>query len=155
MADTMADTKVATGLLSKGITFSKGVVGTGNTITYSEVPGLMECPEMGGSAEKVEVTTLADASKRYINGVVDYGDMTFKFLYDNSAETSSYRVMNTLKGVNPFKVEFPDGTSFEFTGTPTTKVDSASVNGALTFTVTIAPNSAITITNPTTTQSGT
>ena len=46
--------------------------------TYADIPNLTEVPEIGGSPEKVDVTTLADNAKRYINGIKDYGDLDFK-----------------------------------------------------------------------------
>ena len=34
---------------------------------------LQEFPDLGAAAEQVEVTTLADANRRYINGIKDFG----------------------------------------------------------------------------------
>lgn len=136
------------GLLSKDIKLS---VKTGAESQYEELPLLMEVPEMGATPEKVDVTTLADGNRKYIDGIKDYGDLAFKFLYEN-AEGSAYR---TLRGyedagtVADYKVELPDGTGFAFSGQVSTKIDSASVNAALTFTATISLNSDMTVTNPT------
>ena len=118
---------------------------------YTEIPNLQECPELGGTAEKVEVTTLADGNKKYINGIKDFGDLAFKFLYDNSTTTSNYRVVRGLEeagNVVEWKVTFPDNTEFVFSGEVTTAIDSASVNNALTFTANITLNSDIVVTNP-------
>ena len=104
------------GILSKGITLSYKSVGTED---YTLIPNLQEVPELGGSAEKVDVTTLADGNYKYINGIKDFGDLAFKFLYDNSGETSNYRVCRGLEEygiVIDWQVEFPDGTTFEFAG---------------------------------------
>lgn len=135
-----------TGILSKGIklTYEQGG-------KYVEIPDLQEVPELGGSAEKVEVTTLADGAKRYIKGIVDYGDLSFKFLYDNSSNDSSYRIMKGIEDagqVRKFKVEFPDKTSFTFSASVITKVSSAGVNGALTFTANLTLNSNIEVAHP-------
>ena len=73
------------GLLSKGITMGYDKTGAGTS--YTDLPLLMEVPEIGGTSEKVDVTVLSDAVKKYIDGIKDYGDLAFKFLYDNSAET--------------------------------------------------------------------
>ena len=100
---------------------------------------------------KVDVTTLADGNKKYINGIKDFGDLAFKFLYDNSTTTSNYRVVRGLEeagNVVDWKVTFPDNTEFAFSGEVTTAIDSASVNNALTFTATITLNSDIVVTNP-------
>lgn len=137
------------GILSKGITLS--YKGTGSS--YTVIDNLQECPELGGSAETVEVTTLADGNKKYIKGIKDFGELEFKFLYDNSGATSNYRVVKGLEDagkVVDWKVTFPDGTAFGFSGEVTTKIDGAAVNAALTFAATITLNSDITVTNPST-----
>ena len=134
------------GLLTKDIKLSYK-----NNDQYVEIANLQECPELGGTAEKVEVTTLADGNKKYINGIKDFGDLAFKFLYDNSTTTSNYRVVRGLEeagNVVDWKVTFPDNTEFMFSGEVTTAIDSASVNNALTFTANITLNSDITVTNP-------
>lgn len=134
------------GLLSKGITLSYK-----KNTTYEVIPNLQEVPELGGSAEKVDVTTLADGNYKYINGIKDFGDLAFKFLYDNAGETSNYRICRGLEEagqVVEWKVEFPDGTGFEFSGEASTVIDSAAVNAALTFTLNITLNSDIAVTNP-------
>ena len=134
------------GLLTKDIKLSYK-----KDSTYTEIANLQECPELGGTAEKVDVTTLADGNKKYINGIKDFGDLAFKFLYDNSTTTSNYRVVRGLEeagNVVDWKVTFPDNTEFMFSGEVTTAIDSASVNNALTFTANITLNSDITVTNP-------
>ena len=135
---------MAQGLLSKGIKFEYSANGT----AYTEINNLQEIPSLGGTPDKVDVTCLADGNKKYINGLVDYGDLAFKFLYDNSSETSNYRVLKGLTGINHFKITFPDNTTFEFTGECSCSLDAASVNAALTFTANIALNSEIEVTNP-------
>lgn len=136
---------MAQGLLSKGIKFEYSANGT----AYTEINNLQEIPSLGGTPDKVDVTCLADGNKKYINGLVDYGDLAFKFLYDNSSETSNYRVLKSLEGINHFKITFPDNTAFSFTGECSCSLDAASVNAALTFTANIALNSEIEVTNPT------
>ena len=137
------------GILSKGITLGYKE-GTGST--YTVIENLQECPELGGAAEKVDVTTLADGNMKYINGIKDFGDLDFKFLYDNSGATSNYRVVRGLEDggkVVDWQVTFPDGTTFDFSGEVTTAIEGAAVNAALTFTAKITLNSDIEVTNPT------
>lgn len=135
------------GLLTKGITLSYKKDGS----NYAVIANLQECPELGGTAENVEVTTLADGNKKYIKGIKDFGELAFKFLYDNSGAESNYRIVRGLEEAGnavEWKVTFPDNTSFAFSGEVTTAIDSAAVNAALTFTATITLNSDITVTNP-------
>lgn len=134
------------GILSKDITLSYK-----KDSSYVLIPNLQEVPELGGTAEKVDVTTLADGNYKYINGIKDFGDLAFKFLYDNSGETSNYRIVRGLEEsgkVVDWKVEFPDGTGFEFSGEVSTATDSQSVNSAITFTANITLNSDIVVTHP-------
>ena len=135
------------GILTKGITLSYKKDGN----NYAVIANLQECPELGGTAENVEVTTLADGNKKYIKGIKDFGELAFKFLYDNSGAESNYRVVRGLEeagNIVEWKVTFPDNTTFAFSGEVTTAIDSAAVNAALTFTATITLNSDITVTNP-------
>ena len=135
------------GILTKGITLSYKKDGN----NYAVIANLQECPELGGTAENVEVTTLADGNKKYIKGIKDFGELAFKFLYDNSGAESNYRVVRGLEeagNIVEWKVNFPDNTTFAFSGEVTTAIDSAAVNAALTFTATITLNSDITVTNP-------
>ncbi len=137
------------GLLSKDITLGYDSTGAGSSFT--DLPLLMEVPELGGEAEKVDVTVLSDPVKKYIDGIKDFGDLAFKFLYDNSDATSSYRILKGLEGQKTptkFQISIPDGTKFVFSGFVSVKLDSAAVNAALTFTATIALNSDIEVTNP-------
>lgn len=134
------------GILSKGITLSykKGQ-------DYVEITNLQEVPELGGAAERVDVTTLADANYKYINGIKDFGELAFKFLYDNSGAESNYRVLRGLEEAEEmveWKVAFPDETAFTFSGQVSTAIDSAAVNAVLTFTANITLNSDIAVQHP-------
>jgi hypothetical protein len=120
--------------------------------TFEEIDLLMEVPELGGEPEKVEVTTLKDSVKKYIPGIRDLGDLTFKFLYDNSSTTSNYRVLKGLQdAAKPveFKVTYPDKTEHAFTAYVNVKMDSGAPNAALTFTAGMSLQSDIVVTNPT------
>lgn len=139
-------------ILSKGITLSAG---------GKVIPGLLEVPDFGGSPEKIDVTTLADANRQYINGIKDYGELSFKFVYDSDAKiggasdsTSNYdylfAMINTAeaqKQPTSWKVLYPKGQSgqfgFEFEGYGSLTMDAMSVNSALTFTLTIAVTSDV------------
>ena len=134
------------GILSKDITLSYK-----KDDAYVIIPNLQEVPELGGSAEKVDVTTLADGNYKYINGIKDFGDLEFTFLYDNSGETSNYRVVRGLEDegamVN-WEVSFPDGTKFHFSGEVATATQGGDVNTALQFVATITLNSDIVVVHP-------
>lgn len=117
------------GVLSKGIKLSYGE----NVLT-----NLMEIPELGGDTEAVEITTLDDAAHMYMDGIKNYGDsLAFKFLY----EETQFATLNGLKDSQTWKVELPDGAACSFGGTCSVKLDGAAVNAALTYTLSIKPNS--------------
>ena len=124
----------------------------GASAQYTELELLMEVPELGATPEKIDVTVLTDSVKRYVNGIKDFGDLVFKFLYDNTSAASNYRVLKGLQDAETeasFKISYPDGTNHEFSATVSVKMDAGSINGALTFSCTMNVQSDITVTNPT------
>ena len=119
-------------IISKGIKLFKDEV---------ELTNLQEIPELGAEAESIEITTLADAAHIYTNGIMNYGDsLAFKFLYDKTQFASL-----TADGdeASEWKVELPDGATCEFSGTHSVKLDGVGVNAALTYTLSVKPNSAM------------
>ena len=128
-------------ILSKGITLSYGSIPSqsGGTITYTDLTDLLEIPSLGGSVEKVDVTSLADASKMYINGIIDYGDLSFKFNY----ATEQFNALAAIDGDKAWKVTLPDETVATFTGAPNVSLDGVGVGAAMTYSVSIALSSEI------------
>ena len=128
------------GTLSKGIKLSYKASG-GNAFT--DLTNLQEIPDLGGSADSVEVTTLDDSAHMYINGLKDYGDsLDFTFLYVKS----QFDTLDGLSGEIDWKVTLP-GTSAgncTFKGEPSVKLNGVGVNDALTYTLSIKPSTAIT-----------
>ena len=109
--------------------------------SYNFLALLTEVPEMGGDVDKVEVTTLTDGYKKYINGLKDMGDLQFKFLYDTSSEGSAFKVLKNFEEnetLVSFKVEYPDNTYCSFDAYVNVKVDSVSVGAVVTFTASFA-----------------
>ena len=108
---------------------------------------LMEFPDLGASAEQVDVTTLADGARRYINGIKDFGSLDFKFLYDGAAEQGAYKQLKALETANEvveFKILLPDGIALGFKGFVSVTIAGGAVGDAMTFTLTINLNSDIT-----------
>ena len=99
---------------------------------------LQEIPDLGGDVESIEITTLADAAHMYTDGIKNYGDsLAFKFLY----EATQFAALNGLSGSTEWKVELPDGEACTFSGSSSVKLDGVGVNAALTYTLSIKPNS--------------
>ena len=108
---------------------------------------LQEFPNLGGAAEQVEVTTLADGNRRYINGIKDFGSLEFTFLYDGADSQGSYQKLRAIEVAgNPveWKVTLPDSVEFTFTGQASVAINGGGVNDAITFTLTINLNSELT-----------
>lgn len=122
--------------------FFAGMAATGTKIgyksssgsSYTDIPDLLEVPEIGGEPEKIDTTTLADTVKKSVPGVKDLGDLAFKFLYD----TQMFKTLNGLKGVQSFQVTFPDKMTVTFDAIPSVKMGGAAVNGSLTYTVSMS-----------------
>lgn len=115
-------------VISKGITLSYGT---------SKLTNLQEIPDLGGDVEAIEITTLADAAHTYTDGLKNFGDsLPFKFLY----EETQFATLNGLTGSQEWKVELPDGATCTFGGTCSVKLDAVGINSALTYTLSIKPN---------------
>lgn len=133
------------GYISKGITLSYCATSSG---TFTDLSDLQEIPDLGGEVETIEITTLADAAHRYRNGLISYGDsLAFTFLY----EPTQFATLNGLTGSYYWKVGLPDGengaidTIISFSGDCSVKLNGVGTGAALTYTLSISPNSLMTI----------
>lgn len=124
---------------------------SGSPSTYTDLIGLKEIPELGVEPEKVENTCLSDKVKKYENGIGDAGDLEFKFKYENSSETSPYRVLRKAQEdgeVLSFEETLPDGTKFNWDAQVSVKLGGGGVNGVIEFTLKMALQSEITVVDP-------
>lgn len=118
---------------------------------YTDLTGLKEIPELGEDPEKVENSGLADKVKQYEYGIGDAGDLTYKFKYENTSETSPYRVMRkaaATKEVLSFCETLPDNTKYEYDAQVSVKRSGGGVNGVMKFDLNMALQSEITTTDP-------
>ena len=118
---------------------------------YTDLTGLKEIPELGEDPEKVENSGLADKVKQYEYGIGDAGDLTYKFKYENTSETSPYRVMRkaaATKEVLSFCETLPDNTKYEYDAQVSVKRSGGGVNGVMEFDLNMALQSEITTTDP-------
>lgn len=115
--------------ISKGITLKVG---------DKLLTNLQEIPELGGTAESIEITTLADAAHMYTDGILNYGDsLAFKFLY----EKEQFNELAALSGSQNIVVSLPNNATCTFSGTCSVKLDAVGVNAALTYTLSVKPDS--------------
>ena len=124
-------------VISKGITLSYKAGAAGD---FVELTNLQEIPELGGDVEAIEITTLADEAHMYTDGIKNYGDsLAFKFLY----EDEQFTTLNGLTGASQWKVTLPDGTTCTFGGSSSVKLAGAGISTAITYTLSIKPNTAM------------
>ena len=125
-------------VISKGITLSYK---TSSGSSYTALTDLQEIPELGGDSEAIEITTLDDAAHMYTDGILNYGDsLAFIFLY----KKEQFTTLQGLEGSIDWKVTLPDSTACTFSGTSSVKLAGVGVNAALTYTLSIKPNSSMT-----------
>ena len=120
-------------VISKGITLSYK-----NAQAFVELTNLQEIADLGGEKESIEVTVLSDTAHKYTDGLINYGDnLPFKFLY----EKEQFNTLNGLEGEQEWQVALPDGATCTFSGSCSVKLDGVGVAAALTYTLSIKPNS--------------
>lgn len=140
---------MAYGKLTKG--FKLSYKASSSATSYTELLNLQTVPDIGGTAESVEVTTFDDEAHMYIAGLLSYGDsIDFGFLHDKT----QFQTLQALEGEIEWKLEIPDGDStatpevanstVTFKGEPTVRMDGKTYNEALTYTLSIKPTSSLT-----------
>lgn len=126
---------MANAVISKGITL--GYM-QGEGPEYTPLTNLQEIPDLGGTTEAIDITTLADPAYVYTDGIKDYGDsLEFTFLY----EATQFTTLNGLTESVGWKVTLPDKTTCTFTGKASVKLSGVGVNAALTYVLAIRPDS--------------
>ena len=130
------------GILTKGITLSYKATSGGSG--YTVLTNLMEIPEIGnGEKEMIDVTVLTDEVKKSIAGLGDSAQtLGFKFLY----EQEQFQTLAAMNTSMEWKVSMPGEAAIAatFTATPAVRFDSAAPNAALTYTLNLSVESAIT-----------
>lgn len=120
-------------MISKGIKLSYK-----KESQFVDLTDLQEIPDLGGTVESVEITTLADAAHKYEEGLISYGDtLSFKFLYAKE----QFNALDALDAECEWKVTLPDASTCTFSGKGSVKLDGVGVNAALTYTLNIKPAS--------------
>lgn len=124
---------------------------TGSTTAYTDLPGLKEIPDMGEDPTWVDNTCLTDDHMQYEKGIGDYGDLTYKFKYDNSKADSPYRKMRALEESGKkayFQETLPDGTKTAFPSYVSVKRTGGSVNGVIEFNLALRLAGSPKVTDP-------
>lgn len=132
-------------------TFLMHGTGTGTT-TYAKLVDIKEFPDLGSAPDTIDVTTLSDHMKHYLNDLIDPGSLEFNCNYDKD----DYEKLYALAGKKGEKYSVwmgegsdgqPDGHEgkFDFTGELSVWVKGGSVSASTDMGVAIAPSSDITL----------
>ena len=124
-----------------GVYLMKGTSGTGGT--YTKLVDIKDFPDLGGSPEMLETTTLSDGMQTYIAGIQSADALEFTANYDKA----KYLELAELKDKTPYAVYFgEDGADgkFTFEGYLSVRVNGGGVNEVVGMTISIAPATAIT-----------
>ena len=122
--------------------------------TYQKLIDIKDFPDLGGSPEMLETTTLSDGAQTFIPGIQSIDALEFTANYTKA----DYSSLVALKGTDTdFAVWFggteaggvvtPTGTDgkFEFSGMLDVFVAGGGVNEVVDMTITIAPSTPITL----------
>lgn len=128
-----------------GITLNHN--GTGST--YAKLVAIKDFPDLGGAPEMLETTTLSDAMQTYIEGIQSLDALEFTANYTKA----DYEKLIALKGEEEsfavyFGEEGAEG-AFYFKGYLSVRVNGGGVNEVVGMTISIAPSTEITTTQPT------
>lgn len=114
----------------------------GEASEYIPLTDCLGIPELGGTKDKIEITTLDSTAHEYMNGLDNYGDsLDFQFLYKDE----QFKALQALEGVIEWKVTLPEPSklSATFSGECAIRLDAAAGNDKVTYTLGITPSSAI------------
>ena len=125
---------------------------TSSAASYEKLIDITSFPDLIGTPERIDITSLSDAQRVYIAGIQDRDDMTFNANY--TAE--NYAAVVALQGHNyEYAVWFgatgevgsetPTGSDgkFSWTGDIRAGVSGGGVNEAVQMTVTCTPSTVI------------
>ena len=120
---------------------------------YAKLVDIKDYPDLGGSPEMLETTTLSDKMQTFIEGIQQLDALEFTANYNKT----DYETLKALEGTQTdFSVWFgatesqgvltPSGSDgkFSFSGTLSVFVNGGGVNEVVDMTITIAPSTTIT-----------
>lgn len=126
---------------------------TTTTLSYSKVIDITSFPDLIGTPERIDITSLSDAQRVYIAGIQDRDDMTFNANYTaenftavHDLEGHIYEYALWFGATGDVGSEEPDGSDgvFEWTGDIRAGVSGGGVNEAVQMTVTCTPSTVVT-----------
>ena len=103
----------------------KYTVDGGEAVDLSGI--LRSIPDIAENREQVETTVLSSLTKTYINGLKDYGELEFGFLYDGKVAADVRALGDAIAQV---EVGLSDGSKVKFPAQLSSSISAAS-SGAL------------------------
>ena len=112
--------------------------------TVEQLVCIKDFPDIGGSPEQIETTTLCDAQQTFINGIKSMSIMEFTANYDSE----DYDAVDALSGQQLYyELEFGENGSdgvFQWQGEHTVRVTGAGANSVIEMVISVAPSTEIT-----------
>lgn len=128
---------------------------TASNGTFAKVVDITGFPDLIGTPERIDITTLSDAQRVYIAGIADREDMTFNANYTpgnftavHNLEGHIYEYALWFGATGDVGSEVPDGSEGKFTWTGDIRagVSGGGVNEAVQMTVTCTPSTVVVFT---------
>lgn len=125
----------------------------GDGSTYTKLIDIKDFPDLGGSPELLETTTLSDKMQTYIPGIQSNDALEFTTNYTKEDYTTLAALADTetdyavwFGGTESEGVVTPDGSNgkFSFKGKLSVHVNGGGVNEVVDMTITIVPSTVIT-----------
>lgn len=126
---------------------ANGLVGTGTRLfmaehgdlAFQEVANVKTTPEVGTTAQQLEITNLDDDNQRYVSGLGAISALTFTVIYKGPDWNKIYQKSGD-KVAYDWKLVYPDGMYITFTGAVEIQLEPIDINTAATFNLTITPD---------------
>ena len=132
-----------------GVYLMKGT-GSAGSLTWAKLVDIKDFPDLGGTPEMLDATTLSDAMTKNIMGIQSLDALEFTANYDKT----DYDTLKALKGkTGDFAVWFghstpgtPDGHDgkYKFQGEPSVFITGGGVNEVVSMAISFAASTEIT-----------
>lgn len=127
---------------------------TGTGTNYTKLVDIASFPDLGGTPEMLETTTLSDGAQTYIAGIESRDSMEFEANYTKEDYTKLKAMEGTedsfsiwMGGTVSNGVVTPTGSDgkYDFKGYLSVYINGGGVNEVVKMTISIVPSSAITV----------
>lgn len=118
---------------------------------WIEITDVQSIPEVGGDPQEIDTTNLTQREASSVPGVKQTSALAIVCFFNNSNDDDNYRIVRALEIANEYnnyRITYPDGTMVIMNAKVTTKLGSASVNSAITFTMSLFKKGDYVIVDP-------